>query len=94
MLSALIAGGGAPEIEVALRLRRHAQTLSGKLAYCVLAFADALEVCNDALLDRGMKKTHARHETTHARHETSMRGLGGPRHEKRRMRGLLLDCGV
>ena len=27
-----------------MRLRKHAQTLSGKLAYCVQAFADALEV--------------------------------------------------
>ena len=41
---ALIAGGGAPEIEVAQRLRKHAQTLTGKLAYCVNGFADALEV--------------------------------------------------
>jgi len=41
---AVIAGGGAPEIEVALRLADYSQTLSGAEAYCVRAFAEALEV--------------------------------------------------
>ena len=41
---ALIAGGGAPEIEVALRLMEYSQTLSGMEAYCVRAFAEAMEV--------------------------------------------------
>ncbi|EDV20280.1 uncharacterized protein TRIADDRAFT_63418 [Trichoplax adhaerens] len=41
---ALIAGGGAPEIEVALRLAEHARTLSGMDGYCVRAFAEAFEV--------------------------------------------------
>nr|CAB3228985.1 T-complex protein 1 subunit delta [Phallusia mammillata] len=41
---AIIAGGGAPETELAVQLARHAQTLSGMEAYCFQAFADALEV--------------------------------------------------
>ncbi|XP_048585680.1 T-complex protein 1 subunit delta [Nematostella vectensis] len=41
---ALIAGGGAPEIEVALRLAEYSQTLTSMDAYCVRAFAEALEI--------------------------------------------------
>ncbi|EDQ85971.1 uncharacterized protein MONBRDRAFT_38598 [Monosiga brevicollis MX1] len=41
---AVIAGGGAPEIECALKLADHAQTLTGAEAYCMRAFAEALEV--------------------------------------------------
>ena len=41
---ALIAGGGAPEIEVSLRLSEFARTLTGTDAYCMRAFAEALEV--------------------------------------------------
>ena len=41
---ALIAGGGAPEMEIAYRLTEWAKTLTGMDAYCVRAFAEALEV--------------------------------------------------
>jgi len=41
---ALIAGGGAPEIELAIRLAEYANTLSGMEQYCFKAFAEALEV--------------------------------------------------
>lgn len=41
---ALIAGGGAPEIELSLRLSEFAHTLSGMEQYCFRAFADALEI--------------------------------------------------
>nr|CAD7437902.1 unnamed protein product [Timema bartmani] len=41
---ALIAGGGAPETEVCLRLGQYAQTVTGVEAYCLRAFANALEV--------------------------------------------------
>jgi T-complex protein 1 subunit delta len=40
----LTPGGGAPEIEVALRLSEWARTLGGLDAYCIRAFADALEL--------------------------------------------------
>ena len=41
---ALIAGGGAPEIEVSQRLMEYSQTLTGMEAYCVRGFAEAMEV--------------------------------------------------
>jgi len=40
----LIAGGGAGEAEVALRLSQWSKTLTGVKSYCVRAFAEALEV--------------------------------------------------
>uniref|UniRef100_A0AAR2LDA8 T-complex protein 1 subunit delta n=2 Tax=Pygocentrus nattereri TaxID=42514 RepID=A0AAR2LDA8_PYGNA len=48
---ALIAGGGAPEIELALRLAEYARTLGGMEAYCVRAYADALEVIPSTLAE-------------------------------------------
>lgn len=41
---ALIAGGGAPEIELSLRLMDFANTLAGMEQYCFRSFAEALEV--------------------------------------------------
>merc|ERR1711931_486850 len=41
---ALIAGGGAPETEVARELMLHANSLTGADAYCFKAFAEALEI--------------------------------------------------
>jgi len=41
---ALIAGGGAPEIETCMKLMNFAKTLVGKEAYCFKAFAEALEI--------------------------------------------------
>lgn len=48
---ALIAGGGAPEIELAIKLAACAQTLSGVDAYCVRAFANALEIIPSTLAE-------------------------------------------
>lgn len=41
---ALIAGGGAPEIELSIRLSEYSNTLVGMEQYCFRAFAEALEV--------------------------------------------------
>ncbi|CAG5118381.1 unnamed protein product, partial [Candidula unifasciata] len=41
---ALIAGGGAPEIELSLRLMEYANTLTGVEQYCCRSFAEALEI--------------------------------------------------
>ncbi|XP_077993571.1 T-complex protein 1 subunit delta-like [Glandiceps talaboti] len=41
---ALIAGGGAPETEMSLRLMEFARSLTGMEGYCFRAFAEALEV--------------------------------------------------
>merc|ERR1712226_714218 len=40
----LIAGGGAPEVEVAVRLKELSLGMTGISSYCMRAFADALEI--------------------------------------------------
>src|SRR5438093_13707499 len=47
----VMAGGGAPEVEIARRLREHSQKLSGKEQLAVIAFADALETVPMALAE-------------------------------------------
>lgn len=52
----LIAGGGAPEIEAALRLKEYALGTTGMDSYCMKAFAEALEVIPYTLAENaGMK---------------------------------------
>ncbi len=41
--SKIVAGGGSPEIELAIRLRKYATTLSGREQLAIIAYADALE---------------------------------------------------
>ncbi|KZF23758.1 T-complex protein 1 subunit delta [Xylona heveae TC161] len=48
---ALIAGGGAPEIEVAQALAKQARSLTGTEAICWKAFADAMEVIPTTLAE-------------------------------------------
>jgi len=40
----MVVGGGAPEIQISLRLARYAQSLGGMESYCFRAYAEALEV--------------------------------------------------
>eukprot|EP01111_Echinosteliopsis_oligospora_P015179 TRINITY_DN590_c0_g1_i1.p1 TRINITY_DN590_c0_g1~~TRINITY_DN590_c0_g1_i1.p1 ORF type:complete len:528 (-),score=175.22 TRINITY_DN590_c0_g1_i1:137-1720(-) len=40
----LIAGGGAPEIEISMRLAEYAKTLTGVESYCIRAYAEAFEI--------------------------------------------------
>ena len=40
----LICGGGAPEIELAIKLSEYAKTLEGQESFCVRAFAEAFEI--------------------------------------------------
>ncbi|TAN38706.1 MAG: thermosome subunit [Candidatus Methanoperedens sp.] len=47
----LVAGGGSPEIELALRLREYASTLSGREQLAVTKFAEALEVIPRSLAE-------------------------------------------
>ncbi|KAF5358462.1 hypothetical protein D9756_001482 [Leucocoprinus leucothites] len=48
---ALIGGGGAPEIHVSRLLSQYAQTLKGMEAYCIQAYAEALEVIPTTLAE-------------------------------------------
>ncbi|KAL6266194.1 hypothetical protein P5V15_003054 [Pogonomyrmex californicus] len=71
---ALIAGGGAPEIELALKLGEYAVTLGGVDAYCIKAFANALEVIPSTLAENAglnpiatvteLRNRHAKGEVT------------------------------
>ncbi|XP_011299304.1 T-complex protein 1 subunit delta [Fopius arisanus] len=71
---ALIAGGGAPEIELALKLSAYAQTLGGVDAYCIKAFANALEIIPSTLAENAglnpiatvteLRNRHAQGEVT------------------------------
>jgi chaperonin GroEL (HSP60 family) len=49
--SALIGGGGAPEIHVSRLLSQYSQSLKGMEAYCFQAYADALEVIPTTLAE-------------------------------------------
>ncbi|KAJ3078389.1 T-complex protein 1 subunit delta [Quaeritorhiza haematococci] len=71
---ALIAGGGAPEIEVSRRLSEYAKTLTGMEAYCFQAYAEALEVIPTTLAENAglnpitivteLRNRHAKGEKT------------------------------
>jgi T-complex protein 1 subunit delta len=72
----LIAGGGAAETYASYRLREYAATLAGKDAYCVAAFADALEVIPYTLAENaGMKPIEVVTELR-AKHAAGMKGAG------------------
>ena len=47
----VVAGGGAPEMEVASRLREWAESISGRIQLAALGFAEALEVMPIALAE-------------------------------------------
>lgn len=49
--SALIAGGGSPEIHVSRLLAEYSHSLKGMEAYCFQAYADALEVIPTTLAE-------------------------------------------
>ena len=73
---ALIAGGGAPEIEVAQALSKYSRTLSGTEAICVQAFADALEVIPTTLAENaGLNPIRIVTELRH-RHEMGEKTAG------------------
>ena len=47
----IVGGGGAPEIEVAIQLRKYAQTLGGREQLAVEVFADALDIVPKTLAE-------------------------------------------
>ncbi|NMB78818.1 MAG: thermosome subunit [Methanomicrobiales archaeon] len=47
----VVAGGGAPEIELALRLREYAQTIGGRAQLAIETFASSMEVIPRALAE-------------------------------------------
>lgn len=71
----LIAGGGAPEIEVSQGLQRWSKTLPGTAGYCAKAYAQALEIIPYTLAENAgmhpiaivteLRKQHAEGRKTH-----------------------------
>lgn len=47
----IVAGGGSPEVELALRLREYASTMTGREQLAVSKFADALEIIPKTLAE-------------------------------------------
>lgn len=73
---ALIAGGGAPEIEVAAQLSKKARGLAGTEAICWRAFADALEIIPTTLAENaGLNSIKVVTDLRH-RHEMGERAAG------------------
>lgn len=73
---ALIAGGGAPEIEVAHTLAKQARSLTGTEAICWKAFADAMEVIPITLAENaGLNSIKVVTELRH-RHEMGEKNAG------------------
>lgn len=73
---ALIAGGGAPEIEITAQLSKQARALSGTEAICWKAFADAMEVIPTTLSENaGLNSIKVVTELRH-RHEMGEQNAG------------------
>ncbi|MBC7085398.1 MAG: TCP-1/cpn60 chaperonin family protein [Methanomethylovorans sp.] len=49
----VVVGGGAPEVELAMKLRQYAATLKGREQLAVNAFAEALEIIPQTLAENG-----------------------------------------
>ncbi|HWH07566.1 MAG TPA: thermosome subunit beta, partial [Candidatus Thermoplasmatota archaeon] len=71
----LVAGGGSPEVEVALNLRRYAATVGGREQLAIEAFADAVEVIPRTLAENAgldainvlvdLRSAHEKGQKTH-----------------------------
>ncbi len=72
----LIAGGGAAEAEVALKLSEWSKTLRGKAGYCVRAYAEALEVVPYTLAENAGLNSINNVTELRARHKEGVSGAG------------------
>ncbi|TQS34911.1 hypothetical protein Golomagni_04686 [Golovinomyces magnicellulatus] len=73
---ALIAGGGAPEIEIATHLSKQARTLKGTEAICWKAFADAMEIIPVTLAENaGLNSINVVTELRY-KHENGLKNAG------------------
>ncbi|MBD3388515.1 MAG: thermosome subunit [Candidatus Altiarchaeales archaeon] len=68
-VGAIVAGGGAPEVEVSQKLRKYADTVGGREQLAVNAFADAMEIIPRTLAESAgmdaidtLVKLRAKHE--------------------------------
>jgi thermosome len=86
----IVAGGGAPEIEVARKLRRYAESLEGRVRLAVVAFAEAMEVIPVTLAENaGMDPIDALSELQAAHEKGDLwAGVNGLEGEVSDMAGL------
>jgi len=79
----IVAGGGAPEVEVALRLNKFAEQISGKQQLAVRRFAEAMEVIPTALAENsGLDSIDIITELRH-RHESQEKWAGVDVHNRK-----------
>jgi chaperonin GroEL (HSP60 family) len=69
----LVAGGGAPEVELALRLRAYASTVGGREQLAIESFADAMEIIPKTLAENAGIDTLV---ALRSAHEKGMKGAG------------------
>ena len=72
----LVAGGGAPEVELALRLRAYASTVGGREQLAIEAFADAMEIIPKTLAENAGLDQIDSLVALRSKHEQSMKTAG------------------
>jgi len=72
----LVPGGGAPEVELALRLRAYASTVGGREQLAVEAFADAMEIIPKTLAENAGHDQIDTLVALRSQHEKGMKSAG------------------
>ena len=72
----LVAGGGAPEVELALRLRAYASTVGGREQLAIEAFANAMEVIPKTLAENAGLDQIDSLVALRSQHEKGVKGAG------------------
>ncbi len=72
----LVAGGGAPEVELALRLREYAATVGGREQLAIEAFADSMEVIPKTLAENAGLDQIDSLVAMRSKHEKGMKTAG------------------
>jgi thermosome len=72
----LVAGGGAPEVELALRLRAYASTVGGREQLAIEAFANAMEVIPKTLAENAGLDQIDSLVALRSQHEKGMKSAG------------------
>lgn len=72
----LVPGGGAPEVELALRLRAYASTVGGREQLAIESFADAMEIIPKTLAENAGLDQIDSLVALRSKHEQGMKGAG------------------
>ena len=71
----LVPGGGAPEVELSLRLRAYAATVGGREQLAIEAFADAMEIIPKTLAENAGLDQIDLLVALRSKHEQGMKGM-------------------